>query len=96
MFSSQVKYLSGLGGFGNRDVIKNIMQHVLTDDLAKEFNWQGRGEKKPFSQLILADVIRGKLPTYQKCLYFICILSTIFTFKLNLQWLRVKKNSRPV
>ncbi|XP_058610232.1 uncharacterized protein LOC131526127 [Onychostoma macrolepis] len=53
-----VNYLSGLGGFGNRDVIKNIMQHVLTDDLAKEFNWQGRGGKKPFSQLILADVIR--------------------------------------
>ncbi|XP_016348151.1 uncharacterized protein LOC107693328 [Sinocyclocheilus anshuiensis] len=53
-----VKYLSELGGFGNRDVIKNIMQHALTDDLAKEFNWQGRGDKKPFSQLILADVIR--------------------------------------
>ncbi|XP_052439262.1 uncharacterized protein LOC127978562 isoform X1 [Carassius gibelio] len=53
-----VKYLSGLGGFGNRDVIKNIMQHVLTDDLAKEFNWIGKGNKKPFSQLTLADVIR--------------------------------------
>ncbi|XP_042601092.1 uncharacterized protein LOC109064522 [Cyprinus carpio] len=53
-----VKYLSGLGGFGNRDVIKNIMQHVLIDDLANEFNWQGRGNKKPFSQLTLADVIR--------------------------------------
>ncbi|XP_067267723.1 uncharacterized protein [Chanodichthys erythropterus] len=53
-----VKYLSGLGGFGPRDVIKNIMQQVLADDLAKEFNWQGRGEKRPFSQLILTDVIR--------------------------------------
>ncbi|XP_051728084.1 uncharacterized protein LOC127500717 isoform X2 [Ctenopharyngodon idella] len=53
-----VKYLSMLGGFGPRDIIKNIMQQVLTDDLAKEFNWQGRGDKRPFSQLILADVIR--------------------------------------
>lgn len=53
--------MSGLGGFGPRDVIKNIMQQVLADDLAKEFNWQGRGEKRPFSQLILTDVIRGKL-----------------------------------
>lgn len=50
-----------LGGFGPRDIIKNIMQQVLTDDLAKEFNWQGRGDKRPFSQLILADVIRGKV-----------------------------------
>jgi len=53
--------LSMLGGFGPKDVIKNIMQRVLTDDLAKEFNWQGRGDKKPFSKLILADVIRGKV-----------------------------------
>lgn len=56
-----MKYLSGLGGFGQKDVIKYIMQHVITDDLAKEFNWQGRGDKRPFSKLILADVIRGKL-----------------------------------
>ncbi|XP_039534555.1 nuclear GTPase SLIP-GC-like isoform X2 [Pimephales promelas] len=53
-----VQYLSRLGGFGPEDVIKNIMQRVLTDDLAKEFNWQGRGDKKPFSKLILADVIK--------------------------------------
>ncbi|KAL1255204.1 hypothetical protein QQF64_013265 [Cirrhinus molitorella] len=34
------------------------MQQVLTDDLAKEFNWKGRKDKKPFSQLILAEVIK--------------------------------------
>ncbi|XP_048058480.1 uncharacterized protein LOC125275519 [Megalobrama amblycephala] len=53
-----VKYLSRIRGFGAKNVIQNIMQHVLTDDLAKEFNWQGRGEKKAFSKLILTDVIR--------------------------------------
>ncbi|XP_048058467.1 uncharacterized protein LOC125275514 [Megalobrama amblycephala] len=53
-----LKYLSRLGGFGAKDVIQNIMQRVLTDDLAMEFNWQGRGEKKAFSRLILTDVIR--------------------------------------
>nr|XP_021323637.1 uncharacterized protein LOC100006143 isoform X1 [Danio rerio] len=52
------KHLSELGGFGPKDVVKNIMQSILTDDLAKEFNWQGRGDKKAFSQLLLADVIR--------------------------------------
>jgi len=56
----QVQYLSMLGGVGPKDVIKKIMKQVLTDDLAKEFNWQGRGDKRPFSQLaILTDVIRG-------------------------------------
>uniref|UniRef100_A0A9J7YZ08 Si:dkey-266f7.4 n=1 Tax=Cyprinus carpio carpio TaxID=630221 RepID=A0A9J7YZ08_CYPCA len=53
-----VKYLSKLGGFISKDVIKNIMQQVLTDDLAMQFNWQGRGDKKAFSKLILTDVIR--------------------------------------
>ncbi|XP_042632298.1 uncharacterized protein LOC109047808 isoform X2 [Cyprinus carpio] len=53
-----VRYLSRLGGFGQKDVIKNIMQHLLTDDLASKFNWQGRGIKEPFSKLILTDVIR--------------------------------------
>ncbi|KAL1255203.1 hypothetical protein QQF64_013264 [Cirrhinus molitorella] len=53
-----VKYLSGLGGVVPKDVIKNIMQQVLTDDLAMHFNWQGRGDKQAFSQLTLADVIR--------------------------------------
>ncbi|KAK7139334.1 hypothetical protein R3I93_016467 [Phoxinus phoxinus] len=53
-----VQYLSRLGGFGPKDVIKNIMQRVLTDDLAMEFSWLGRGNKKPFSKLILTDVIR--------------------------------------
>ncbi|XDV34057.1 hypothetical protein PO909_004267 [Leuciscus waleckii] len=53
-----VKYLSRIGGLGPKDVIKNIMQQVLTDNLAMEFNWQGRGDKKPFSKLILTDVIR--------------------------------------
>ncbi|XP_073681244.1 uncharacterized protein [Garra rufa] len=53
-----VKYLSGLGGFVPKDVIKNIMQQVLSDDLAIQFNWQGRGDKNAFSQLMLTDVIR--------------------------------------
>ncbi|XP_050992025.1 uncharacterized protein LOC127181375 isoform X1 [Labeo rohita] len=53
-----VEYLSRIRGFGQKDVIKNIMQQVLSDDLAKQFNWQGRGDKKPFSKLILTDVIR--------------------------------------
>ncbi|RXN13072.1 hypothetical protein ROHU_029204 [Labeo rohita] len=53
-----VEHLSRIRGFGQKDVIKNIMQQVLSDDLAKQFNWQGRGDKKPFSKLILTDVIR--------------------------------------
>ncbi|XP_056336077.1 uncharacterized protein LOC130246932 isoform X2 [Danio aesculapii] len=53
-----IKSISQLGGFGPRDVIKNIMQHLITDDLANDFNWQGRGHKNAFSRLILADVIR--------------------------------------
>ncbi|XP_058610607.1 uncharacterized protein LOC131526360 [Onychostoma macrolepis] len=58
-----VKYLSSLGGHMPKDVIKNIMQQVLTDDLAIQFNWQGRGDKKAFSHLVLTDVIRDSALT---------------------------------
>ncbi|KAF4095500.1 hypothetical protein G5714_023103 [Onychostoma macrolepis] len=53
-----VNYLSMLGGIQPKFVIKNIMQQVLSDDLARQFNRRGRGDKKPFSELILTDVIR--------------------------------------
>ncbi|XP_043073639.1 uncharacterized protein si:dkey-266f7.5 isoform X4 [Puntigrus tetrazona] len=53
-----VKHLSECGGFTTKDVVKKIMQAVITDDLAIQFNWQGRGDKQAFSQLLLTDVIR--------------------------------------
>nr|XP_055076227.1 uncharacterized protein LOC129455496 isoform X2 [Misgurnus anguillicaudatus] len=65
MRTKYIKYLSGLGGFGAKEVTKNIMQRVLIDDLAKEFNWQGRGEKRPFSRLALADIIK-EAATFQR------------------------------
>ncbi|XP_073714840.1 uncharacterized protein [Misgurnus anguillicaudatus] len=58
MRKKYIKYLSGLGGFGPKYVVKNIMQGVLIDDLAVKFNWQGRCDKRPPSSLALADVIQ--------------------------------------
>ncbi|XP_051949546.1 uncharacterized protein LOC127620369 [Xyrauchen texanus] len=65
-----VQHLSSCGGFNPKDVVKNIMQHVLTDDLAKEFNWTGRCDKKRFSELNLAEVINeaaSKLVSRGEC-----------------------------
>ncbi|XP_051527782.1 uncharacterized protein LOC127425633 [Myxocyprinus asiaticus] len=57
-----VQYLSM--HFSPKDVVKNIMQRVLTDDLAKEFNWTGRGGKKCFSEFKLAEVIKEASSKY--------------------------------
>lgn len=49
-----------LGGTSTKDIITRIMKETITNDLAKKFNWQGRGHKSPFSTLHLAKVIIGR------------------------------------
>ena len=36
------------------------MAKLMTDGLAKLFNWQGKGEKRAFSKLTLKAVLLGK------------------------------------
>ncbi|KAG5268930.1 hypothetical protein AALO_G00196430 [Alosa alosa] len=48
-----------LGGTTTKDIIYRIMRETISNDLAKKFNWMGRGQKSPFSVLNLAKVIIG-------------------------------------
>ncbi|KAL6461177.1 hypothetical protein MHYP_G00311430 [Metynnis hypsauchen] len=59
MRQTYVDYLSGLGGFGQKQIVRKIMDSVMTDDLAESFNWQGRQNKKAISGLELIRVIKG-------------------------------------
>lgn len=86
LFTSQLKFLSGLGGFGAKAVIKNIMQKVLTDDLGKEFNWQGRGEKRPFSRLGLTDIIKGNTCAVINTTHILRLLGFIYIFTSLFNW----------
>ncbi|KAL7826425.1 hypothetical protein AOLI_G00316340 [Acnodon oligacanthus] len=54
-----IKYLSGFGGIGPKQIVRTIMEKVLTDDLAESFNWQGRQNKKAINGLELIRVIKG-------------------------------------
>ncbi|XP_076126729.1 uncharacterized protein LOC143106341 [Alosa pseudoharengus] len=54
---SLVKHLMSLGGTTTKDIIYRIMRETISNDLAKKFNWMGRGQKSPFSVLHLAKVI---------------------------------------
>ncbi|XP_041957373.1 uncharacterized protein LOC121715575 [Alosa sapidissima] len=54
---SLVKQLMSLGGTTTKDIIYRIMRETISNDLAKKFNWMGRGQKSPFSVLHLAKVI---------------------------------------
>ncbi|XP_066531903.1 uncharacterized protein [Hoplias malabaricus] len=54
-----IQYLSGLGGFGPKEIIRGIMQAVMTDELAMSFNWQGRQNKNPISALALTKIIKA-------------------------------------
>ncbi|KAL0994068.1 hypothetical protein UPYG_G00117380 [Umbra pygmaea] len=51
------RYLTSLGGTSAKDIVYRIMKEIITNELANDFNWQGRGEKSPFSTLLLAKVV---------------------------------------
>ncbi|XP_036423060.1 uncharacterized protein si:dkey-266f7.5 isoform X2 [Colossoma macropomum] len=54
-----IDYLSRLGGFGQKQIVRRMLDSVMTDDLAESFNWQGRQNKKAISGLELIRVIKG-------------------------------------
>ena len=56
---TQTRYLCSLGGTTPKDIVHRIMKYVITDELARKFNWQGRGDKSPFSARILAKAVIG-------------------------------------
>ncbi|XP_039652229.1 uncharacterized protein LOC120556655 [Perca fluviatilis] len=54
---SLTRYLTSLGGTSAKDIVHRIMREIMTNELANNFNWQGRGQKSPFSALLLAKVV---------------------------------------
>ncbi|XP_067268685.1 uncharacterized protein [Pseudorasbora parva] len=54
---SLTRYLTSLGGTSAKDIVHRIMREIITNELANNFNWQGRGQKSPFSTLVLAKVV---------------------------------------
>ncbi|KAI4879024.1 hypothetical protein NFI96_024224, partial [Prochilodus magdalenae] len=51
-------HLSRLGGSGQKQIVRGIMDSVMTDDLAEAFNWQGRQNKRAICGLELTKVIK--------------------------------------
>ncbi|KAJ8018127.1 hypothetical protein HOLleu_44058 [Holothuria leucospilota] len=54
---SVVHYLSLIGGRTVEDTVRRIMGHCLSNTLALQYNWAGKGEKTAFSHLHLNNVI---------------------------------------
>ncbi|XP_071965102.1 uncharacterized protein [Antedon mediterranea] len=50
--------LCSLGGHNETDVLNRIMGHLLSNTLASEFNWMGRGDKKGFRGLKLSKIVK--------------------------------------
>ncbi|KAL2081724.1 hypothetical protein ACEWY4_023577 [Coilia grayii] len=60
---SLTRYLCSLGGATPKDILNRILRHIINDELARKFNWRGRGAKSPFSALCLAKVVIGTVTT---------------------------------
>ncbi|XP_076131903.1 uncharacterized protein LOC143114264 [Alosa pseudoharengus] len=53
-------HLTALGGMNAGDAVRRIMRHLITDTLATQYNWLGRGgQKKAFAALKITAAIRG-------------------------------------
>ncbi|XP_069134652.1 uncharacterized protein [Argopecten irradians] len=59
MKNTLIKHLCSLGGLNKDDIIKRMMAAAATlqNGLAIQYNWVGRGRKRPFSKLMIARVI---------------------------------------
>uniref|UniRef100_UPI00358FC656 uncharacterized protein isoform X6 n=1 Tax=Myxine glutinosa TaxID=7769 RepID=UPI00358FC656 len=54
-----VMHLSKLGGMTQDDVVRRILCHVVSNKIATQFNWMGRGSKSAFSELALTRAIKA-------------------------------------
>ncbi|XP_038063048.1 uncharacterized protein LOC119733746 [Patiria miniata] len=52
-----VTYLSNIGGENLGSTVRRILACVLTNDLAKQYNWIGKGTKEAFCKLRMVNVI---------------------------------------
>lgn len=56
----KVTYLSNIGGENLGSTVRRILVCILTNDLAKQFNWIGKGTKEAFCKLRLVNVVHRK------------------------------------
>ena len=51
--------MSDIGGSDLDDVVKRVMKFMLSDDLARQYNFTGQKGKSKFSSLELSQVLYG-------------------------------------
>ena len=56
-FICTVKYFTLIGEKDRADNVRDIAKQILDNETAENFNWQGRGGKRPFSKTRSLDVI---------------------------------------
>ena len=56
----QVTYLSNIGGENLGSIVRRILACVLTNDLAKQYNWVGKGTKEALCKLRFVNVVHRK------------------------------------
>lgn len=62
--------------------VRRLLTHTITNNLAQEINWMGKGEKVAFSKLNLLTVLKGKKKSKNtECLLFFSILYIVWIVK---------------
>ncbi|KAK3097331.1 hypothetical protein FSP39_008755 [Pinctada imbricata] len=62
-----IRSLSTIGGDNTKQSVRRIMKNLVSNSLAMKLNWLGRGNKRPFSGLILKDVLFASVRRNRLC-----------------------------
>lgn len=59
--------LSTIGGENMKSSVRRLLTHMITNNLAQEINWMGKGEKVAFSKLNLLTVLKAAVRKNRLC-----------------------------
>jgi hypothetical protein len=86
----QCRYLGAIGGKDLTESTRRIMRRVITNSVARQINFAGRGGKKAIRDMKLLQVIIGNkavvliLPKVFKCLFIFKICTQYICISLSI------------
>jgi hypothetical protein len=84
----QCRYLGAIGGKDLTESIRRILRSVMTNSVARQMNFAGRGGKKAIRDIRLHKVIIGNKAVV---LIFPKVFKCFFIFKIFMQYIYLVK-----
>ena len=70
----QVEDLALVGVDSTSQCVRRVMKNLLSNSLAKMYNWKGKGEKYSFCALLSCKAVKSKHIQLVRIMYYICMI----------------------